>query len=75
MPLLHAADAAYGEVDRLAPGALVGRVLGPAARTPLQRRADRVDGGAQIATINADGTGFRELTKGPNNNGFPERST
>jgi len=34
-------------------------------------RADRVDGGAQIAMIKPDGTGFRELTKGPNNNGFP----
>ncbi len=33
--------------------------------------ADRVDGGAQVATIKPDGTGFRELTKGPNNNGFP----
>ena len=34
-------------------------------------KADRVDGGAQIAMIKPDGTGFRELTKGPNNNGFP----
>jgi Tol biopolymer transport system component len=34
-------------------------------------KADRVDGGAQIATIKPDGSGFRELTKGPNNNGFP----
>ena len=32
---------------------------------------DRAEGGAQIALINADGTGFRELTTGPNNNGFP----
>jgi Tol biopolymer transport system component len=32
---------------------------------------DRVEGGAQIAMVNPDGTGFRELTKGPNNNGFP----
>ena len=24
--------------------------------------------------INADGTGFRELTTGPNNNGFPSMS-
>jgi Tol biopolymer transport system component len=37
-------------------------------------RADRVDGGAQIAQIRADGSGFRELTKGPNNNGFPSSS-
>ena len=34
-------------------------------------KADRVDGGAQMAMIKPDGTGFRELTKGPNNNGFP----
>jgi TolB protein len=33
--------------------------------------ADRVEGGAQVAMINADGMGFREVTKGPNNNGFP----
>jgi TolB protein len=33
--------------------------------------ADRVDGGAQIASIAPDGSGFRELTSGPNNNGFP----
>jgi TolB protein len=32
---------------------------------------DRVEGGAQIAVINSDGTGFREVTVGPNNNGFP----
>jgi Tol biopolymer transport system component len=32
---------------------------------------DRVDGGAQVAMVNADGTGFRELTSGPNNNAFP----
>src|SRR4029078_4768635 len=35
---------------------------------------DRVDGGAQIAVINVDGSGFRELTTGPNNNGFPSMS-
>jgi TolB protein len=32
---------------------------------------DRVEGGAQIAMVNPDGSGFRELTTGPNNNGFP----
>jgi Tol biopolymer transport system component len=32
---------------------------------------DRVEGGAQVAMVNADGSGFRELTSGPNNNGFP----
>ncbi len=37
-------------------------------------KADRVDGGAQIAMINVDGSGFRELTTGPNNNGFPSMS-
>jgi Tol biopolymer transport system component len=33
--------------------------------------ADRVEGGAQVAVINPDGSGFREVTNGPNNNGFP----
>src|SRR4029077_7484942 len=32
---------------------------------------DRTEGGAQIAIINADGTGYRELTSGANNNGLP----
>ncbi len=32
---------------------------------------DRVEGGAQVAMVSADGSGFRELTTGPNNNGFP----
>ena len=32
---------------------------------------DRVEGGAQIAIINPDGTGFRELTRGLNNSSFP----
>jgi Tol biopolymer transport system component len=32
---------------------------------------DRAEGGAQIAMIRPDGSGFRELTTGPNNNGFP----
>ncbi|SRR6266508_1014951 len=32
---------------------------------------DRAEGGAQIATIHADGSGFREVTNGRNNNGFP----
>jgi len=38
------------------------------------KKSDRVDGGAQVATIKADGSGFRELTTGPNNNGFPSMS-
>jgi TolB protein len=32
---------------------------------------DRVNGGAQIAMVNADGSGFRELTTGAANNAFP----
>lgn len=32
---------------------------------------DRVEGGAQIAAVNADGTGFQELTSGEDNNAFP----
>ena len=35
---------------------------------------DRVEGGAQVAVVNADGTGYRELTSGPNNSGFPSMS-
>jgi len=31
----------------------------------------RVEGGAQLAIINPDGSGFREITRGANNNGFP----
>jgi len=31
---------------------------------------DRVNGGAQVAILNADGTGFHLVTSGPNNNGF-----
>ena len=33
--------------------------------------ADRIEGGAQIAMINADGSGYHEVTSGVNNNGFP----
>src|SRR6185312_15297575 len=32
---------------------------------------DRVEGGAQVAIVNTDGTGFQELTSGEANNGFP----
>lgn len=35
---------------------------------------DRVEGGAQIAIINADGSGFQELTSGADNNAFPSYS-
>ena len=36
--------------------------------------ADRTEGGAQIGIVNADGSGFQQLTSGPNNNGFPSMS-
>jgi len=32
---------------------------------------DRVEGGAQIAMVNVDGSGFKELTSGSDNNAFP----
>jgi Tol biopolymer transport system component len=35
---------------------------------------DRAEGGAQVAMVNADGSGFRQLTGGPNNNAFPSMS-
>jgi Tol biopolymer transport system component len=35
---------------------------------------DRVEGGAQIAIVNADGSGFQELTSGEDNNAFPSYS-
>lgn len=35
-----------------------------------KKPADRVNGGAQVAMINADGSGFRKITSGANNNGF-----
>ena len=37
----------------------------------LLKPGDRVEGGAQVAIVNADGSGFREVTSGANNNGFP----
>ena len=36
--------------------------------------ADRIEDGAQIAIVNADGTGFQELTAGLGNNAFPSFS-
>ena len=33
--------------------------------------ADRVEDGAQVAMVNADGTGYQELTAGLGNNAFP----
>jgi Tol biopolymer transport system component len=32
---------------------------------------ERAEGGAQVAVINADGSGFGEVTTGPGNNAFP----
>ena len=37
----------------------------------IAKPEDRVDGGGQVAVINPDGSGFREVTSGPNNSGFP----
>ncbi|SRR5579875_50271 len=38
------------------------------------KTADRVEGGAQIAIVNADGSGFEELTRGDSNSAFPSFS-
>jgi Tol biopolymer transport system component len=35
---------------------------------------DRTEGGAQVAVVNPDGSGFRQLTAGSNNNAFPSMS-
>ena len=35
-----------------------------------KKQVDPINGGAQVAIINADGTGFRLITSGPNNNAF-----
>lgn len=35
-----------------------------------KKRFDPVNGGAQVAILNADGSGYRELTAGANNNAF-----
>lgn len=40
-------------------------------RSQFVKPGDRVEGGAQIAIINADGSGFEELTSGADNNAFP----
>lgn len=37
----------------------------------VQKPVDRAEGGAQVAMINADGSGFREVTSGPDNSAFP----
>ena len=36
--------------------------------------SDRIEGGAKVALVNADGTGFEELTGGAGNNAFPSFS-
>jgi TolB protein len=36
-----------------------------------KKPVDPANGGAQIATVNPDGTGFRKITSGANSNGFP----
>ncbi len=35
---------------------------------------ERAEGGAQVAVVNADGSGFREITTGPDNSAFPSMS-
>jgi len=36
-----------------------------------RKPVDAANGGAQVAMLNDDGSGFKLLTSGPNNNGFP----
>ena len=40
----------------------------------ILKSEDRLENGARIAIINPDGSGFREVTSGANNNGFPSMS-
>ena len=40
----------------------------------VQKPVGRAEGGAQVAIINADGSGFREVTSGPDNSAFPSMS-
>src|SRR5262249_41056852 len=40
-----------------------------------KKPVDPVNGGVQVGLINADGTGFRKITSGANNNGFPSFSS
>ena len=39
-----------------------------------EKPVDPVNGGAQVATVKPDGSGFHQITSGPNNNGFPAYS-
>jgi TolB protein len=36
-----------------------------------EKPVDPVNGGAQVASVKPDGSGFHQITSGPNNNGFP----
>jgi len=40
-------------------------------KTRFVKAGERVEGGAQIAVIHPDGSGFREITTGPDNSAFP----
>src|SRR5262249_15051253 len=40
----------------------------------ILKPSDRIEGGAQIAMIKPDGSGYTEITAGPSNNGFPSMS-
>ncbi len=39
--------------------------------TRFLKKSERSNGGAQVAVVNADGSGYRELTTGPDNSAFP----
>ncbi|MCU1330504.1 MAG: domain protein beta Propeller [Bryobacterales bacterium] len=43
-------------------------------RSEFRKPGDRVEGGAQIALLNTDGSAFQELTSGDDNNAFPSWS-
>jgi TolB protein len=40
----------------------------------FMKPGDRIEGGAKVALVNADGTGFQELTNGAGNDAFPSFS-
>ncbi len=40
----------------------------------FSKPGDRIEGGAKVAVVNADGSGFQELTGGAGNNAFPSFS-
>jgi len=43
-------------------------------RTQILKPGDRIETGAQVAVVNADGSNFAELTSGADNNAFPSFS-